>query len=282
MQSKLILLEGIPGSGKSTAGATLQKFFEYNNIPSRFWSEGDFDHPADFEGIARLSKSQFENLLARHPKLTEIGEHTSIRGSDYLLKYRKLQNLHPEKIEQSLVDELSRLDVYDGLPMEEYCRLAFDRWRDFVKAAKNSDEVTLMECVYLQNPLTVMLARHNVAPQFANQHIENLTDIIHELNPLVIYLQPQDVRAALELVREERPKEWADFVIWYLTGQEYGKFHHLNGYDGVIQFYEMRQKLELDILYKLPIQKLVIEHSGNAWNRCKEEIASFVLPLFPN
>ncbi|HRJ58918.1 MAG TPA: hypothetical protein PLV64_21715, partial [Anaerolineales bacterium] len=70
MQSKLILLEGIPGSGKSTAGATLQKFFEDTNIPSRFWSEGDFDHPADFEGIARLSKSQFEDLLARHPKLT--------------------------------------------------------------------------------------------------------------------------------------------------------------------------------------------------------------------
>ena len=280
MQTKLILLEGIPGSGKSTAGATLQKFFESKHIPSRFWREGDFDHPADFEGIARLSKSQFEDLLARYSDLDElIREHTSLRGSDYLLKYRKIQNLFPEKIEQSLVDDLSRLDVYDGLPVDEYCRLALDRWQDFVNVVKDSDEVALMECVYLQNPLTVMLARHNADTQVARQHIERLTDILRDLNPLVVYLQPQDVRTALLHVHAERPKEWADFVIWYLTGQEYGKAHHLSGYEGVIQFYEMRQKLEVEILRSLSVQQLIVEHSGNEWERCNNEMIDFVQPF---
>ena len=182
MKSKLILLEGIPGSGKSTAAVNLQSFLEGRNIPVRFWREGDFDHPADFEGIAGLSASEYQDLLTRHPELTEIvREHTSIRGDDYLLKYRKIQRLYPEKIDQSLVDELFHLDVYDGLPMDEYCRLALDRWQDFCDAAKNSNEVTLMECCYLQNPLTVMLARHNADPQFARQHIEKLTEIIRDL-----------------------------------------------------------------------------------------------------
>ena len=280
MQSKLILIEGIPGSGKSTAAVTLQNFLESKGIPSRFWREGDFDHPADFEGIARLSKTQFEELLDRHPELTEIvREHTSIRGDDYLLKYRKIQRLYPEKVDQSLVDELSRLDVYDGMPMEEYCRLALDRWQDFCESVKGSDEVTLMECCYLQNPLTVMLARHDADPQFARQHIERLTDIIRNLNPLVIYFQPQDVRAALLYVHAERPKEWADFVIWYLTGQEYGKAHHLSGYEGVIQFYEMRQKLEVEILRSLSVQQLIVEHSGNEWERCNNEMIDFVQPF---
>jgi uridine kinase len=58
MKNKLILVEGIPGSGKSTAVANLQKFLENKDTPSRFWHEGDFDHPADFEGVARLSKPQ--------------------------------------------------------------------------------------------------------------------------------------------------------------------------------------------------------------------------------
>jgi hypothetical protein len=209
-----------------------------------------------------------------------IQKHTSIRGDDYLLKYRKIQHLHTEKVAQSLADELSRLDVYDGLPMDEYCRLALDRWQDFCDAAKDSDEVTLMECVYLQNPLTVMLARHNADPQVARQHIERITEIIRALNPLVIYLHPQDVKTALLRVHAERPKEWADFVIWYLTEQEYGKAHNLSGYEGVIQFYTMRQKLELGILRSLPIEQLVIEHSGDEWQRCDEEIANFVQPFF--
>ena len=281
MKSKLILLEGIPGSGKSTAGATLQKFFEHHNIPSRLWWEGDFDPPADFEGIARLGVGQFRELLSQQPELAElIREYTSVRGTDYLLKYRKLQSVYPEKIDQSLMDELFHLDVYDGLPMDEYCRLALDRWQDFCDAASNSDEVTLMECVYLQNPLTVMLARHDADPQAARQHIERLTNVIRELNPIVIYLHPRDVTAALQHVRAERPKEWENFVTWYLTGQEYGKAHDLKGYDGVIQFYEMRQKLEVIILHDLPIQQLMIEHSGDEWERCNEEFVNFITPFF--
>ena len=82
--------------------------------------------------------------------------------------------------------------------MDEYCRLALDRWQDFCDAVKNSDEVTLMECVFLQNPLTVLLARHDADPLFPYQHIEKLTDVIRELNPLVIYLQPKNVSRALQ------------------------------------------------------------------------------------
>ena len=213
MKSKLILLEGIPGSGKTTAAVNLQSFLENNHIPSRFWWEGDFDHPADFEGIAFLTETGYQDLVLRYPELGELfQEHTFVRGEDYLLKYRKIQYFHPQKIDQALMDELSRLDVYDGLSLEAYSRLALDRWQDFCEATMNSDEVTLLECCFLQNPLTVLLARHDAGPQFARQHIEKMTEIIRELNPLVIYLRPQNVSRALHHVRGERPKEWADFV----------------------------------------------------------------------
>lgn len=281
MQSKLILLEGIPGSGKTTAAINLQGFLENNHIPSCFWREGDFDHPADFEGIACLTKARYQDLCLRYPEFTGLFlEHTSIRGNDYLLKYRKMQHLHPQKIDQALMDELSHFDVYDGLPMDAYCRMALDRWQDFCGAAMRSDEVTLLECCFLQNPLTVLLARHDADPQFARQQVEKITDSIRALSPLVIYLQPQNVSRALRHVRGERPKEWADFVTWYLTKQEYGKYHNLEGYEGVIQFYEMRQKLELEILRGLPLQLLVVRHSGNDWERCNHEMIKFISPYF--
>ena len=281
MKSKLILLEGIPGSGKSTAGISLQRYLESNKVSSRFWREGDFDHPADFEGVACLTKARYQDLVSHEPEFIDLfQEHISIRGDDYLLKYRKVQHLHPQKVNQSLMDELSCLDIYDGLPMEEYCRLALDRWKDFCEAAMNSDEVTLLECCFLQNPLTALLARHDADPQFARQHIEKMTEIISDLNPLMIYLQPQNVTYTLQHIRVERPKEWADFVIWYLTKQEYGKSHNLKGYEGVIQFYEMRQKLELEILRGLPVQHLVIKHSGTEWEQCSNKLVNFISPFF--
>ena len=275
--TKLLLLEGIPGSGKSTAGAAVQNFLEEAGFTVRFWHEGDFDNPADFEGIACLTESQHRDLLARYPHLiTLFDEYLTIRGADRLLKYRKLQHLHPQQIPQELIDELSHLDVYDGLPVEDYCRLALDRWRDFVQSAEASREITILECVYLQNPLTVLLARHNANPELAREQIRAVTRIIEPLMPLVIYLKPQDVRAALLHVQAERPREWADFVTWYLTGQEYGKTHGLAGYEGVIQFYEMRQRLEVDLLRDLPIRSLVVEHAGADWEHNYMKIMAFV------
>lgn len=275
--TKLILLEGIPGSGKSTAGVDLQRFLEEQGYRSTFWHEGDLDHPADFEGVACLTEMQFRDLLARHPSLAPLlEEQLTVRDGDYLLKYRKLQQLHPQQVPQELIDQLARYDVYDGLPMEDYCRLALQRWQDFVKTAEGSNEITILECCFLQNPLTVMLARHNADTETARRQVTSIARILKPLTPLVVYLSPRDVRAALLHVQAERPREWTDFVTWYLTGQAYGKANQLSGYEGVIQFYEMRQKLEAGLLARLPIRSKVIEQTGADWGRSQEKLTRFV------
>lgn len=276
-RTKLILLEGIPGSGKSSAGAFIQYFLRDQGKAVRFWREGDFDNPADFEGVACLSQSQYHALLFRNSDLISMfGAQLTVQGADYLLWYRKLQTLYPDMFHQSLIDELSHYDVYDGLPVEDYCRLVLRRWQSFEQSAVCSDQITILECCLLQNPLTVMLARHDVDPQVACQQVMKIVEIIQSLNPLVIYLSPVNVRDALEHVRMERPKEWSDFVIWYLTTQAYGKAHHLSGYEGVIQFCEIRQRLELRILNDISLRSLVVKHTGNDWEQCYETILQFI------
>jgi hypothetical protein len=115
---QLILIEGIPGSGKSSAGEFVQGLLQRQGLVVRFWREGDFDHPADFEGIAGLSEATYQDLLARYPYLADLLQtHLTVRGADYLLSYRKLQHNYPEAMPPALVDELARRDVYDGLPI---------------------------------------------------------------------------------------------------------------------------------------------------------------------
>ena len=277
--TKLILFEGIPGSGKSTAATFLQTQLEKAGVPVRFWREGNFDHPADFESVACLNSAQYRNLIARHPDVAGLlEEQLTVHGDDHLIKYRKLQSLHPEQISSRLMVELSGYDVYDGLPMKDYCRLALQRWQDYQAAAIQSNEINILECCLLQNPLTVMLARHNADPQLAREQVVRVARIIEPLTPLVVYLKPRDVRTALLYAREQRPREWAEFVTWYLTGQAYGKAHCLEGYEGVIHFYEMRQKLEVNLLRDLSIRSLVIEHSGMEWDTCYDQIMEFVNP----
>lgn len=276
----LILIEGIPGSGKSSAGAFVLDLLAQQGMAARFWREGDFDHPADFEGVAGLSQAHYRDLLARHPDLAPLfQQYTAVRGADYLVSYRKLQHHHPAVMPQVLRDELAQHDVYDGLPLADYYRLALDRWHDFGRAAAQSDTVNIFECCFLQNPLTGLLARHNADPKIARQHIANIAAIIQPLQTLVIYLAPRNVRATLDRVRAERPNQWAAFVIWYLTGQAYGQNRLVAGWEGVVQFYQMRQRLEVELLAELPLRSLVIEHAGQEWAHCNAEISRFVRNL---
>ena len=46
MNHRLILIEGIPGSGKSTLSARLETWLKDQGIAARLYSEGDA-HPAD-------------------------------------------------------------------------------------------------------------------------------------------------------------------------------------------------------------------------------------------
>ena len=78
MRSKLILLEGISGSGKSSAGDFVQGLLHLQGLAVRFWREGDFDHPADFEGVVQFyamrQKLEVE-LLAGLPLPSLVIEH---------------------------------------------------------------------------------------------------------------------------------------------------------------------------------------------------------------
>ena len=92
----------------------------------------------------------------------------------------------------------------------------------------------------------------------------------------MIYLYQRDLRATLERAANERPREWLEFVIGYLTGQAYGQARGLSGFDGIVRFYEDRRAVELPLLHRLPAQTLVLDNSDRDWRRCELEVRAFV------
>lgn len=67
IDTKLIIFEGIPGSGKTTTSQLLYKYFLQNGIDSDIFIEGS-EHPIDLPFFAYLSLSEFETLLVRYQK----------------------------------------------------------------------------------------------------------------------------------------------------------------------------------------------------------------------
>jgi hypothetical protein len=272
--TKLVIVEGIPGSGKTSTAHFVSNWLKQNGLHTLLHLEGDLDHPADYESVAYLNPGEFSLLLQQYPdKRMEMLRLALVRGQEIFLSYRKLHN--PPA---GLFTALSHHDIYE-LPLPDWQRLTLERWEAFARLAIDQDCTYVFECCFLQNLLTTPLARFDQPEDEAAAHVLQVARVLKPLKPVLIYLDPPSVRITMERIACERPREWLNFVIAYIAGQTWGKARGLVGFDGMVRFYETRRDLEKTLFPALQAQRfsnLWLEDAGQNWNIDHQRIRSFL------
>lgn len=272
---QFILVEGIPGSGKTTAARFVCEWLAQQGHQPALFLEGDWNHPADYESVACLDESEYAALREQFPACVDfLARQARYENGEWFFSYRKMQHESGELIPGALFDALARYEIYD-LPVEKHLRLMRQGWQNFANRAQTESLTYVFECCFLQNPFTTLLARYNLSTTAVCRHILGLSAIIQPLRPRLIYLAQSDPRAALEKVRNERPQDWADYVTWYITSREYGQAHGFSGFEGVTAFYAVRQALELALLKNLPIPSVILPEQDN-WETRYTQMTRFL------
>ncbi|MGW8822889.1 PRK06761 family protein [Paenibacillus lautus] len=261
MKTKLIMVEGLPGFGKSTTSRMLHDILSEHNIEARLVMEGDTDHPADYEGTACLTEEEFGQLLEVAGPFKEIWIERAVqKGSWNLLPYQKLKNEYGASFPDDLYHSLAKKDIYE-LPLDLNRWLITDRWGAFAEQALHEPTVTIFECCFIQNPVTVGMVKHDAPEDQVTDYVLGLEKAVLPLNPLLFYIEQNDLEYAFRKAIRERPEAWSTGFAHYYTGQGYGKHHGLEGVEGTLQVLEARRELEHRILDKLELNKELINNS---------------------
>lgn len=277
MRTKLILVEGIPGGGKTTTADYIHNYLNQNNIPNHLYMEGDLNHPADFESVACLNEEEYNKIKVQFNSNADLlDKHLIKDGEDYFLEYRKLNNQKNINLNQGLFYKLAAYDIYN-LKLNKHSRLLKEKWKRFAQKTQNQDQIYIFECCFLQNPLTTMLAYHNADKDYIVSYIKELAAIISELNPYLILLQQKNVEQQFAKISKDRSQEWLNFVIDYITTQSYGRENNLDGYQGVINFYQTLSEFEREIFSQLNLNKLLVQDPHSNWEKSYQKIDEFLL-----
>lgn len=275
-QTKLILVEGIPGSGKTSTARYIKGLLDAQDKDNHLYLEGDLNHPADYESVACLDFKEYEVLKNKYPELGDIiNQFTQTVRQYRLIYYGKLQQQIPIDQYKSLIDELAGLDVYNG-SLERYQELVIERWEEFVSHAQKAEGTVILECCFLQNPLTMMFGRFNQSQQVITDFIKRIETIIQPLHPKIIYFYQDDIRSTISRVTQERSDDWLRHITWYFTEQGFGKANGYHGVDGLCEVLKVRKEYELDIMDHLKIDKLTINNTEFDWEPVLQEVRGFL------
>lgn len=147
------------------------------------------------------------------------------------------------------------------MPFEQHTLLAARKWADFTEMALHDDKIYVFECCFIQNPLTIGMIKWGKKDERLIEYVLGLEKIIHKLNPVLLYVQQDDLEGSFRKAFDEKPADWADGFVEYYTNQGYGEKHQHTGINGTLEVLKERKKLEMNFYERLSIQKSMINNS---------------------
>ncbi|WNF23578.1 hypothetical protein [Mesobacillus jeotgali] len=261
MKTKLILVEGLPGSGKSTTAGLIHEILTENQVSAELYMEGNLDHPADYEGVAYFTEEDFEILLKESGSLSKVfQERVTVKRNRRLLPYMKLKNELGSNFPDELFANISKRDIYE-LPLEENMATIIESWEEFAKQAASEEKVYIFECCFIQNPVTVGMIKYGASDEATTDYVKKLAQAVKALNPLLVYVKQEDLEKSFRKAVTERSEDWIKGFVDYYTSQGYGHINGLSGLEGTIDVLKARQDLEYRILENLPISMNILNNS---------------------
>lgn len=276
MNRRLIIVEGLPGAGKTTVSKIINEYLNNKNMDCRYFQEGDLDHPADYDGVSYFKKEDFVEKLKIFNKKISLFKKVSYQDKKGIyIFYAK----NREFLETSLPDEFFNLikdnDIYN-LKFSLHKKLVMNKWRNFSKNALKDNYKYIFECCFLQNPITIGKIKENKPLNSIYKYINNLNLIIEPLDPLLIYIDQKNVKKSFDKIFKERDSNWKSFFIDYYTSNKFARENNIKGINGVIKILKKRKKWELDIISRLNIESKIVDNSNYEKSEILKQLSKII------
>ena len=272
--NRLIMLEGLPGTGKTANSYRLFEQMTRNGRKVRWLHEVSQPHPALFFTEACLTKAEYRLFLEKYPAaadmLSSIAEVRSTTvGIDFLTAARKM----PGQEEADWYQALLRYDVMD-FPLERYEPAALEKWQAFVSAALRTDTVYILDSGIFQYQIFTYLLNGAEYARLAG-FVRSVIDVLKPLRPALIYLYRENTEDSIAFMERQRGIRDLEST-WQ---RDKGRPYYRNKQQDVTAFFDFLRDYA-DCASRLydasDCEKMKIEITAGDWPRYEARMLEFL------
>ena len=204
IDTQLIMLEGLPSTGKSTNSDFLRMQLERNGKQVKWIHEVAHPHPTSFFFEACLCRNEYENFLRLYPKSSHTLNSIAVfRKNTIGIDLLEIEWDYTNSISEPVLNAIKQYDVWN-FSLDEYEKAAIDKWEYFSETAMHDkDSVYILDSSIFQAQIFTFLWS-NAPIKRLEKFVNRLCKIVRHMNPSLIYLYRENTEMTIDYLEKYR------------------------------------------------------------------------------
>ena len=272
--NRVILLEGLPGTGKTTNSYRIFEQLVRNGRDVRWLHEVSQPHPTLFFSESCLTKAEYRLFTEKYPEsagmLDSIAE---VRATTVGIDYQTAARRIPGNENTAWYRELLRYDAMD-IPLDRYEPAALEKWESFADAALRNETIYILDSSIFQYQIFTFLLNGADYRRLA-EFERGIMKLLDPLRPALIYLYREKAEDSIAFLKKRRGMKDLE-SIWE---RDKARPYYRNKQRDVTAFFDFLKDYAeyASRLYdESECDKLRIEITAQAWDAYEKEMLRFL------
>lgn len=271
MRNRLVLLEGLPGTGKSTNSFKLYEQLVRNGKKVHWIHEVSQPHPVLFFTESCMTKEEYRDFKKKYPEVAELlDELAEVRKTTVGIDQENVSRRREDAPKAGWYQDLLRYDAFPA-SLDRYELQALEKWEAFaMNAVRDEDTIFILDSSLFQYQIFTYLLKAE-AYERLEAFVRKIEECIKQLNPLLIYLYRENTEDSIEYLKTQRGEQ--DLVsMWERDkGEPYYQSKQKDA-SAFCDFLKDYAAFAEGLFETLKFDKRKIEISENNWRSYEDEM----------